>query len=192
MKNANPVINPANNDSLVGTFVEVLNEFKKIFACCTPASVLGVSLGPPLTVSVQPLIPNVDSEGNITMRGQIQRIPVVQFGGGGAFIKIPVEEGDIGYLIANDRDISRFVATGQSAAPATMRTHDLADSIFFPAMLRGYSLLAGDQTNLTIQTMNGSSVLSFRDNQIRATTLTFAVDGNITASGSISPNTPPP
>jgi hypothetical protein len=87
------------------------------------------------TVDVQPLVKQMDGEGNATDHGTIFGIPYFawQFGKN-AVIGDPVV-GDKGIMIVCDRDISAVKANRTFAQPGSSRQFDLADGIYFGGVL---------------------------------------------------------
>ena len=99
-------------------------------------AVHGGGAGAAPTVDVQPMVTQIDGQGNQTPHGTIFGIPTIRHqGGGNALINAP-KVGDIGYAHAADRDISALKANnGQQSNPGSMRTHDLSDLVYHGAML---------------------------------------------------------
>ena len=63
---------------------------------------------------------------------QVASVPVFQISMGGFAINFPCNPGDLGWLKANDRDISMFKQTGQQAQPNTQRKHSFEDANLHP------------------------------------------------------------
>lgn len=87
------------------------------------------------TVDVQPLVKQMDGEGNATDHGTISGIPymALQFGKNGV-IADPVV-GDKGLMVVCDRDISSVKANKTFSQPGSWRQFDMADGIYFGGVL---------------------------------------------------------
>ena len=213
MLNNNPSINPANEDSLTGSFRHIFGKLLQDVNGMLPAQVIAYDRTKNL-VLVQPLIMMVTTEGENIQRAQIASIPVLQIGGGNFLINFNLNTGDLGWILANDRDISNFLSTFKQSAPNTFRKNNFADSLFIPNVLTNYNIAGEDSGNAVFQSTDGTVKISLGTNKIKiaaenveidctnavvnstapmiVTTPIFAVAGNITASGTITPDTPPP
>lgn len=99
-------------------------------------AVYGGGPGAAPTIDVQPLVNQIDGQGNKTDHGVIYGIPVQRNQGGGNAIINDPKVGDIGHMHVADRDISSLKANdGGQSNPGSMRTHDLADGIYQGAIL---------------------------------------------------------
>lgn len=88
------------------------------------------------TVDVQPMINQVDGQGNQTPHGIIYGIPTLRTQSGGAAIIMDPSVGDIGLMSISDRDMSALKANnGAQSNPGSMRTHDAADGIYTGSIL---------------------------------------------------------
>jgi hypothetical protein len=111
---------------------------------------------------VQPLIVIVTTDDKQVQRAQVASVPVFQMGGGGFVMSFPIAVGDIGWIKANDRDISIFKQTMASSAPNTQRKHSFEDAVFIPdTMLHGVTIAGEDSNNLVIQNLVGTVKLAF-------------------------------
>ena len=191
MPNANPSIDPANYDTLVGTFRHIAGKIAQELNVALPARVIAFDRGPPAVVNVQPLITVLTTAGEAVPRAPIASAPVVQIGGGGYFMSFNLVEGDQGLLIACDRDISGYLQSASESQPSTVRTHDFSDSFFIPLIVGGYTIAAEDAMNAVLQNLAGTIRLSLMPDQVKITG-NLRVEGEITALGSITPNVPDP
>ena len=147
------------------------------------------------TAVVQPLI-KIVTTGNTYSRSQIGPIPVFAFGGGNFVINFPLKPGDLGWIMANDRDITGFQTTLAESNPATYRTHDFNDSVLFPDVIRNFTT-SGENGNMVIQSLDGTQKISIGVNQIHLVHPTLVTvdapnsqfNGNLTATGTITGNT---
>jgi len=107
---------------------------------------------------IQPLVMLGTTDGSKVSRATVSGIPVFRYGGGGFFIRMPVKAGDFGWLKASDRDISLVMQRGgQQDWPNTERRHNFSDSMFYPDMLKGWTVAGGDADSLTIQSLDGQT-----------------------------------
>lgn len=150
----------------------------------TPVKVLSVTDGGAVgdsVVSVQPLINQVDGQGNATPHGEIFNVPVWRYSCAFGAIICDPSVGDVGALIIFDRDASSVQATrGQQSNPGSSRKYDLADGVFFGRLYGGpvnqYIQLAS--TGINIADMNGN-VMKFQPGGIAVTAEQFTVNGLI-------------
>jgi hypothetical protein len=209
-ENATPSLgnDPANNDSLAGMLSLVFRKLMMATDGVTPAAVLGYEAGPPDYVSVQPLVQIVSTLGQAEPRAQVAKVPVCQIGAGGFVLRFPLVPGDTGLLIACDRDISLFMQSGEQAPPNTNRIKDFGNSFFLPVVLRGYTI--ADAENAILQNFDGTVAVNLSSDTITLTAPTVEIPGelivggrtivmgmlntgaDITAAGSITPDTPIP
>jgi hypothetical protein len=59
-------------------------------------------------------------------------VPVLWPRGGGAFISLPLQAGDFGFLLFAEYSLDRFRSTGDDVDPGDERRHDLANAVFLP------------------------------------------------------------
>ena len=111
-------------------------------------------------VEVQPLVSQIDGNGYGTAHGIVPDIPWFRLqGGANAVICEPVV-GDIGFVVASDRDISKVKSTLAAALPGSRRTFDIADGIYVGGCLNvapdQYLIFTEDSVRLVDK--NGTSV----------------------------------
>jgi hypothetical protein len=129
--------------------------------------------------TVQPLVMLVDVNDNSRIRNQIASAPVLSLGGGGFHINFPLKDGDLGWILAADKDISTFLANLTPAPPNTLRKHRFEDSWFIPDVFRKYTINGADSANMVIQSTDGTTRISIGEGVV-----------NITAPGSAAITTP--
>lgn len=185
-----PNYNPANKNSLSGVIEEVLKNFGLQLENCMPAIVKSYDRANNI-VSVQPAI-NIITTENESFSRDIIKLPVFSFGGGGIVIQSPLVEGNTGWIIAGDRDISLFKQSLSVSNPNTFRTHKLSFGFFIPDKVKGISV--SDSDCMVIQTLDGSTAITLKDGEIKIKTsgnLTAeANNATITASGNVSITSP--
>ena len=89
------------------------------------------------TVNVQPLVAQLDGDGNIHPHGIINNIPYFRLQGGSNAVIIDPKVGDIGMCGFCSRDISSVKNSKQPSAPQSYRKFDYADGLFFGGFLNG-------------------------------------------------------
>lgn len=112
--------------------------------------------------TVQPLISMVTTLNQVVPRGQIAEVPVQQDGAGGFMLSFPLnpDGGDLGWIKANDRDISLFTQFWRMVTPNTGRMHSFEDGVFIPNIPTGFTIHAPDNANVVLQKLDGSVRLS--------------------------------
>ena len=165
----NASLNPADNDSLTGLLRHSFDKFMQDKNGVLPAKVIAYEPGSPPYVQVQPLIKMVGTSGETKSRAQLSKIPVVNIGAGGYFLHFNLKAGDMGLIVACDRDISLFLQYGAESPPNTYRKKDFADSFFIPIVLYNYTINAEDSENAVLQNLDGSVRLSIFPNKVKIT-----------------------
>lgn len=117
------------------------------------------------TAIVQPLIKIILTASEQT-RAQIGPIPVFAAGGGNFVVNFPLRAGDLGWMLANDRDITAFRESLEEAVPNTFRTHSFNDAVLFPDKVRNFQT-SGEDGRMVIQSLDGAQRISLGDADIR-------------------------
>ncbi len=200
---SNPSLNPADNDSLVGVLSHTFRKMLEKTAGMMPAKVLAYDSNSN-SAQVQIMIPVVNTSGVSQDRAPIAKVPVFTMGAGNFLMRFPVNSGSLGWIIANDRDISNFLKYKKSGAPNTRRVKNFSDGVFFPHYLQDYVFDPGNSDKFVLQNASGTVTITLSDSDITLTAPTIKLNGrviveqdlncggNITAAGTISPNTPIP
>ena len=81
------------------------------------------------TVEVTLQIRRPAADGSSAAIPLLVDVPYFVLQGGGAYIDMPIAEGDYCIVLFNDRDIDVWWSTANMADPATSRKHDLSDGI---------------------------------------------------------------
>lgn len=156
-----PSASPANLNSLEGAMRVVLTKFLQNTDDMLPAKIIAYDRTTN-RAQVQPLISVVSTSGRATSRATIASVPVLQLGGGGFVMSFPISPGDLGWIKANDRDISFFKKNYANSAPNTQRKHTFEDAMFIPdSMMRGVTVAGEDANNLVIQNLAGTVKISW-------------------------------
>lgn len=156
VNNSPPSKNPADSGTLVGLLRFALAKHLQHVDDMLPAQVVAYDAATN-TAKVQPLISFVTTDNQLVSRAQVASVPVLQLSAGGYAMRFPISTGDLGWIKANDRDISVFKQTGQVAAPNTQRKHSFEDALFIPqAAWSALNISEDDAQNLVFQTYDGS------------------------------------
>ncbi len=87
------------------------------------------------TVSVQPMVDQIDGLGNRMPHGIIYNIPYMRVQGGTNAVIIDPQVGDIGLAVICDRDISTVKATKKRSGPGSRRQNDWSDGCYIGGFL---------------------------------------------------------
>lgn len=201
-----PNINPADNESLAGLLQYSFSQMMRSIQTLLPAKVIKYDRAEN-RVQVQLLINLVGTSGEEYPNTQIASIPVMLLGGGSFFISFNLNEGDLGWVFATDRDISLFLQSYDAAAPSVDLIKNFSSSFFIPDVMKSYGV---DSENAVISSTDGSVSIELSSDAVTITAPNvivngqvqcdyvvpqsgnFYVQGNIQAEGSITPDVPPP
>lgn len=164
--NANPSQNPANDGTMQGMMQEVLRKFLQNVDDCLPARVISFDRVKN-RAKVQPLIMILKTDDTKVERADIASVPVFQVGAGGFVLNFNLKPGDIGWLKANDRDISLLFSNYKQTGPNTLRLHSFEDAFFIPDRMRGYNIAEEDAENCVLQSIDGSVKISLGEDKIK-------------------------
>jgi len=118
---------------------------------------------------VKPLVKILRTDGTSSARAEIASVPVFQIGGAIAVLTFNILPGDIGWIKANDRDISNFMESKEEEAPNTLRKHEFSDAVFFPDQFRKWTLDAEDAAAAVLQTLDGTQRIAIHADHIKMT-----------------------
>ena len=166
--NAKPSLNPANEGSMVGMMQQVLQKFLQGVDDMLPAKVVAYDRASNMA-TVQPLIMMVTTAGDTIQRAPVASVPVFQIGAGGFVLNFNLNAGDLGWIKANDRDISHFIRSFSQQKPNTFRLHSFEDGVFFPNVLTGFTIDEEDAENVVLQTLDGSQRVAIWPDKIKIT-----------------------
>lgn len=124
---------------------------------CTNAG--GVS--PIGTVNVQPLVNQVDGNGNPEPHITVFGLPYLRIQGGANACIIDPVAGDIGVAVFASRDISNVKSTQAQANPGSGRQYDYADGVYLSTVLSAAAptqYLQFDSNGITILTPNAVDI----------------------------------
>jgi hypothetical protein len=161
MTNAPPSAKPT--DDMASAMGLVLEKFLQDIDDMLPARVIAFDR---VTnrATVQPLIAVLKTDGTTQSRARIEGVQVFQYSGGGFVINFPLQAGDIGWLKASDRDLTLFKQSFSESTPNTLRKHKFMDAVFFPDVMRGWSI---SESGLVIQTLSGGQCIAINSDKIK-------------------------
>ena len=167
-----PIINTpsqSHEDSaggLLGTLKLALNKTLQNLDCCLPAKIISYDRMKN-RATVEPLYKITTTGGETFPLAKIAGIPTLLLGGGDAFISFDLKEGDLGWIIANDQDISLFLQSYEAAPGNTKRMHSFSDAVFIPDVMKGYQLAAEPMAGeAVIQSRLGATVIGLSNDKI--------------------------
>ncbi len=187
---------PSRNRAMDNTLFGVLDLFKAKFKQdlddMLPARVIAYDRATN-RAQVQPLIVMINTLNQQVPRAQIASIPVLQIGGGGFVMSFPIKTGDLGWIKANDRDITFFLKNYAQAAPNTQRKHKFSDAVFIPDSFMKDVVISGEDTdNLVIQNLDGTVRVAIWADKVKITAPSVIIDtpettctGNLTVNGDL-------
>lgn len=115
----------------------LLKEIRSIDVVRVVAVTNDGGLAPVGFVDVQPLVNQVDGNGNATPHGVLHNLPYFRIQGGTDAMILDPKVGDIGMAGFASRDVSAVKATKDQANPGSNRSFDMADGLYFGGFLNG-------------------------------------------------------
>jgi len=205
MSNSSPSINPADNGSLAGTLQFFIKKMLQNTDGLMPAQVIAYDRTTN-RVQVQLLITIVTTSGTQVPRPQIASLPVFVYGGGGFTLSFPLNTGDIGWVFANDRDISLFLQSYSQSPPNTARMKNFSDGVFIPDIMRTYNIDSDNEGYAILQSSDGTMSISMGVNKttnaheinilaervlidLGSPLAVLGVNGSIVSTGVMTPST---
>lgn len=167
---AKPSIDPADEGTLAGMLRHVFNKLMQGVDGVLPARVVAFNNDRDKPrVTVLPLVTVLTTEEQQVSRAQVASLPVFQFGAGGYLLSFPIRAGDLGWIVAADRDVSNFLQSYSESRPNTLRRQNFADAVFIPDVMRGYSVAEEDQEHAVFQNSDGSTRLAMWPEWVKIT-----------------------
>lgn len=172
-----PSKDPASDGSLGGMLQSVFKKMLQRVDGMLPATVVSYNRVTGRAV-IQPSIDMTTTDGTRVKRATYASIQVLALGGGGFDITFPLQPGDTGWIEASDRDISLWQqAAGARNVPAnTERLHSFSDGRFIPDVLAKYTLPAGRESDMVIQSRDGSVYVALSADTVRIKAPTVRVE----------------
>lgn len=128
----------------------------------------------------------INSNGETVPKQPLTNIPCLILQGGGMVLSFPIKQGDIGWIVAADRDISIFKQVLSVFAPNTYRKHRYADGFFIPNKIDGFEISEEDENAILMTSIDGKTKLSISPEGITLTAQTTNVKGDLTSDGIIT------
>jgi len=180
-----PSYRPADGQSESGAFEFLFQKFAQKLEKVTPAKIISYN-DDTNRAEVQILTQNITSTGSKLSKTPLSDIPVFRYGGGGFIQKFPINKGDVGILIASDRNISVFKQLLNIFAPADYECHQYKDSIFFPLIINGFSLSEDDKGAVVLSSIDGSTRFSLSSGKITLNAAQITLNGKTRVEGEFS------
>lgn len=168
VNNGGPGARLQNFGVMAGMMREVLNSFLMNVDDMLPAQVISYDRATNLA-EVQPMIFVIKTNNQIQKRAPIASVPVLQIGGGNFMLNFNLNKGDLGFIKANDRDISLFMKSFTSSVPNTYRKHKFSDAIFIPAPMKGMTINSEDEANVVLSTTDGKQRVAIWPDRVKLT-----------------------
>lgn len=161
---SSPSVNPADRGSFIGLLKLAMIKQLQNTDDMLPAQVIAYDRTTN-RARVQPLVYVITTDNRRITRAQVASVPVLQLGGGGFVLSFPIKSGDLGWIKANDRDISNFKQSLDNATPQTYRKHTFEDAMFIPdVMMKGVTL--ADNDGVCLQNLDGTVSIVLLDDKI--------------------------
>jgi len=182
LQNQKPNSDSANEGSLSGGLNAMLRSFfLNEFEGMLPATVVSYDDATNRAV-IKPVVMVGTTDGGKVSRAQVPNIPVFRFGGGGFFMRFPIKPGDLGWLKANDRDVSLiFQRGGGEDWPNTERMHKFSDAMFFPDTFKEWVISGENAEKAVWQSLDGTVCIALGDESIKQSVGAASIE--ITAAG---------
>jgi hypothetical protein len=148
-------------------------------------------LSPIGTVSIKPLVSQIDGNGNAFEHGIIYKARYLRLQGGANGVIIDPEVNDIGLACFCDRDISAVIASGDAAPPGSKRRHDMSDAVYVMTILGSAptQYVQFNSSGITVHSPNKVTI-SAPVVEVNASTSATITSASITLNGSIQLNGP--
>lgn len=193
----------ANTDSLPGTnqfgFYKMMQKMQTML----PAKVIKYDRSTN-RAQVQIMIKILGTSGESYSNSQPDDVPVMLLGGGDFFMSFDLQPGDLGWIVANDKDISLFLDTYQESTTSVNLIRNFSNAMFMPDIMTGYTISEEDSGSAVLQNKSGTVKIALSGDTITIKAPNVVVEGDATvtgnvfvigdiqATGSITPDVPPP
>lgn len=146
---------------------------------------IGPNIG---TVSVQPMVNQIDSQGRSTPHGTIFNVPYMRIQGGANAIIMDPKIGDIGVAVFASRDISAVKATKAPANPGSRRRFSYSDCMYLYTVLGGTPTQYVEFTDAGINIVSPTAIIvTAPEVTVNAALSTF--NGNVVVNGDLAAET---
>lgn len=190
LKLDNVVLDPQELESTQAFIDNLISLASASIKVCLPAKIISFDREKGVC-SAALMVRPISKAGLYLTLPDLANVPVVFPEGGGYALNLPLKEGDGGYIVFNDFDISKFKETLNLSSCNTGRQHDFCDGVFIPAGLRQISISGEDAGRAVFQSLNGATKISLGQSDIKIKGDTYlngnlSVDGDVSVSGNIS------
>ncbi|HBQ4101875.1 TPA: hypothetical protein L7141_000631 [Klebsiella pneumoniae] len=86
------------------------------------------------TLTVFPLVTRTNASGGSIENQDVYNVPFIQYQAGNSSVKMTPRVGDIGLVIACDKDITNVKKTKGGGPPPTQRRHSYSDAVYITAI----------------------------------------------------------
>ena len=146
--------------TLESSIMSIFDSFKARLEVCIPAIVESANReNNTVVVNIAPNI--IKANGDNIKRASIE-LPILIASGGGFMINFPIKEGDVGWIIAGDRDTTGYRKDNSKQYDLlSLGTHSYNFGFFIPDVLsnseKTFKISEDDKDKLIIQTLNGNT-----------------------------------
>lgn len=130
------------------------------------------------TLDLQPLVQQMDGDGNVVDLPILYGVPYSRLQGGTDAVILDPKVGDLGVVVFGDRDLSAAIASKDKAPPGSNRRNSLSDAMW----IGGY--LNGAPTQYVRFSTTGIEMISPTKVTIKAPLITL--DGPVTATSTVT------
>jgi hypothetical protein len=130
------------------------------------------------TLDLQPLVQQMDGDGNVVDLPILYGVPYSRLQGGTDAVILDPKVGDLGVVVFGDRDLSAAIASKDKAPPGSNRRNSLSDAMW----IGGY--LNGAPTQYVRFSTAGIEMVSPTHVTLKAPTITL--DGAVIGTGNIT------
>lgn len=180
-----PSFNPADAQSEVGVYEFLIDQILQRIEKVAPAQILSYDRRKN-RATVQILNQGITSTGAKVPKKSVPDIPALVLQGGGFNLSFPIKAGDIGWIVAADRDISVFKKLLQMFAPATYRKHQYKDGFFIPNKINDFNISEDDEASVLLTSEDGTTQISLKDGQTTITADSIVLNGDVTVNGTVT------
>lgn len=137
-----------------------------------------------IKLSIKRII-SIAADGSKTLqeRPLLLECPCFILSGGGAYINMPISEGDGCLVLFNDRDIDNWFIGGDDEAPNTIRMHDISDGFALVGIFNSTNFISDFLANVLKIQFNSNNKIEMENGQITQTSPENNIEGNHTING---------
>ncbi len=163
-----PSRDPADDGSMLGMVKLILRKHLMDVDDMLPARVVSYDRQTN-RASVVPLVKVLTTNNQQMGRAQVASVPVLLIGGGDVALSFPLKAGDLGWIKANDRDISNVLRSYADGAPNTLRLHSFQDAVFIPDAMRDVEISGEDTDSAVLQMKDGTARIAVGPDRVKFT-----------------------